>query len=477
MNTVTLPQPVAGQMLARGWRMFWRSADRGTRWLVLGLFIFFLVVPLLKHKTPSLYPLVFGIWWLWVPRIALVHREAMCEKTPHLSSTVLMALLIACAPVLAAFLWSGEVPTLVIAVFCMMAGMSAALTSLKRCLAWFYGLLGFSAAFLMIDAWFELGMKPALKPFLLGIPELVLFGPPALVMIVFAIYMWRRFLQKDIPNGENIWLKPLVMTSASGMRNAATNQQLWSDTPFNAWALKDSRATSPQSDVARMRRWIGTPFAPLTRRQQGIRWITFALFASYLLWMLRVDDRQGAGLDFFPLMLVMVAAICVFFIQRLHHFMQNASGELSELAMLPGWGNRDNAKRLLLRAVWRTIRLEYVTLLIMSAMLSGAAWSMGTLPLVQFAGQLLVVLEVIIIIHATMLLVLSGRRMRATPLEILIWIIVIMIPVRTLAVLGEHSVHWSWMLAAWIAVLIGGGVLIRHLLKRFERRRHPFLQQ
>lgn len=477
MNAMTLPRPAFGQTLARGLALFWNSADAGIRWLVLAFFGFFLLVALGKGATPSLYPLALGLWWMWVPRIALAHREARQENVPHIDGAVRLALLPALGSLLAAYLWSGNLDTLLHAVFWSALVLAASLMSARKITVAYLVMIFVAAPILGVaGALMDIAPYAVLKAWVAGSPPTGIVASFAAVAVLAAAWMWRGFLHRDIPGGESIWSKPLVLMTVSNMRSTQTSQQFWTDMPFGAWMLKDDRTTAQQSDVAAMRRWMGAPFAPLTRRQQVARVLASGVFGGFLLWLLRGGGRPEEFLDLFPIGLAMMTATFCVFVYRLHHLMQSPSGVLTDLALLPGWKSGDHAKQLLLRAVWHTVRHEYAATLIMMAMLVGALWSMGALPLVQVAGQLLAVVEVLIILHAILLAVLGGRRLRASPMDLAVWIVLIAIPVGTLAVLGQQPVYWGWMLAAWIAVLGGGGGLIHVLRRIYLQRPHPFLQ-
>lgn len=479
MNAMTLPRPDFGQTLARGWTLFWRSADTGTRWTVLGFSVFFLAVALLKGATPSLYPLALGVWWMWVPRIALVHREARLEHLPHAGHVLAVALLIACVPMLAAYLWSGNALTFGIAVFWAALVLAVSMMSTRLIMVAYLTTLFVIVPVVAIVAHLAgIDAHAQLKAAIGGTPATGIIVSLTVAAVLGAVVMWRRFVRRDIAVGERIWSKPLVMMTAAGMRNAQAGGDWWTGMPLSSWILKETRVhTGPMSGLTAIRRWIGYPFMPHTRRQQIARIAAFVFFIGFLASLLRDNVQAGEHTDLVPVIMGAVTVVFWMYVQRLHQFMQRPTGELSELALLPGLGNADNARMLLLRAVSTTMRHEYVAVLAMTALLLAALWYGHVIAPAQVAGMALTVVEVLLLIHCATLAMLCGIRLRFGWREVLVATVALAIPTTTLTLFGgADAPHWRWLLVAGCVVLAAGGALIGWLHRRYRRRTHPFLQ-
>lgn len=476
MSAMTVSHAGFGRTLASGGWLFWRSANAAVRWEVLGFFLFFLATALFRGSVPSLYPLALGIWWLWVPRIALMHREARLDNTPSITPAVLEALVIACLPVAAAYAWSGNLPTLVTAVFWMAVGMMASLLSLRRFLQWFYGLFGMAAASVALDGLFGWKAKALLRPWLEGLPAMSLSAPAAVIAIALAIWMWRRFVSADTAGGSGFMHRPMVTMSTQTLRSAQASHPYWMGLPLSSWALPripDLPATRPAET---MPYWIGHLFAPLTRGKQAARAAAFAVFVAFVVGMHMGGGPDNEQMQMFLMLMIVLPATLAMFLQRLHQFMQNPSGELPELALLPGWGGADSAKRALLDAVWIALRREYVAIVVMPMLLATSGLLAGTLSPQQVAGMLLVIVEIALANHVIAVAILGGRRFKGDAADVGALLALCAVPAASLWGLVFQSPSWAALVLASIAVLLCGGVLLREQLKAYRRRPHPFLQ-
>lgn len=476
MNAMTVSHAGFGRTLASGGWLFWRSANTATRWQVPGFFLFFLVVALLKGSTPSLYPLALGIWWLWVPRIALMHREARSENTPYITRAVREALAIACLPVVAAYAWSGSLPTLVAAVFWMAVGMMASLLSLRRFLQWFYGLFGGVTAYVVVDALFGWKARTLVRAWVEGLPAMSLSAPAALIAIVVAILMWRRFVSADTTGGSGILQRPMVAMSAQTLRSAQASQMFWTDLLAASWAAPRAPERSATRPADTMGFWIGPLFAPLSRAKQTARAMAAAGFVAFVIGMHMGGGPDGEQLQMFMVLMIVLPATLAMFLQRLHQFMQNPSGELPELALLPGWGDADGARRALQDAVWIALRREYGALIVMPMLLAASGLLAGVLSPQQVAGMLLVTVEIAAANYAIVMAILGGRRFRGKAGDMIALLALCAIPAASVRGLVFQSPSWMALAIAWIAVSLGAVALLRRQLRAYRRRPHPFLQ-
>ncbi len=484
MNATITPASTMLSAPARGWALFRQSgAEAGGRWSVAVLFVFFLAVALLKGVTPSLYPLALGVWWFWVPRIAAMHREARQARIPHFDGAVAWALLIAASTLLAAYLWSGNLDTLLMAVLCATAVLAISLMSLRRILIAYLALLFVVTPIVGVGG-VLLDLEPdrVIRALIGGTLQTGPMSAIVAVTLVATVWLWRGFLRRDVAQETNVWSKPIAVLTLQHARSTNAGQQFWQGFPLHAWLSNEptSKAAlskaSRTSDADTLSRWLGAPFVPATRRQTMASVIGVLPLAGYLLWNVFIAHRPER-LDVIAEGLVLGPMILVLFIARLHQFMHHPDAERVELALLPGLGRSDDAKRRWLRMVWSRMSIAGAWLMLMLVALLAASVALGVATPWQVATRLLIATELLVIVHGLLLAVLAGHRLNATPSNLAMLTGLLAVPAATAVFLAGGDAGWPALIATGGVTLSGGALWMRWLLARYRRRPHPFLQR
>ena len=230
------------------------------------------------------------------------------------------------------------------------------------------------------------------------------------------------------------------------------------------------KGLGPHCPVSAMGVWLGSPFAPLSWRQRfvstsiGFGWILVsALFFAFTISKEILLPWLGfmASISFLAP-----------FGPRLRHLFRRRSGEMAELALIPGWGNARQARRILLQAVFQTLGKQFFGLC--------AAMVLTALVLGTPSAAYLIIAGVAIGV-GSISIAFSMRAladMESTS-EVVLFLVVMLIAGAMIlrSRLGGHldidtMLHMDIF---WLALSVLMCLLTLHAYRRFVARPHPFL--
>lgn len=429
------------------------------------------------------------LWAGWVPRLLLLQVDARDGRVPGVAAAVrrtlvltvpLTVLLPAAVLVIAGADAALAVPALVAA--------SAAAVLLATLPAWVW--LG--ACFLPLAAMLVYGIAARLPvPPGLRADASWLFQPPwlaalAAALVVLAAGRWNAIVSGRTRSGGGPWSAPAVLANRTGTWGAAWMVDSGAQLPEWFWPAGQTVKGNPTDPARQIRVLLGTPFAPLTRRQWLFQWGVAAVALAVVALNL-VPAGQGASTGVLSSFLKGFveggvaggvlgggAVLIGMFGTRLDKMVRRPSGELPELALLPGMGGA-RATGHLLRAVFgmpaKSLLGGSVILLALLAAAGvdapGLAWSM-----VACAGIGLLTAQVC-------LRPLAGLRMLRWWGYLHVGLgLLLLVATMGLAINGQGSAPQAATVLAvlWAAVVLASSLQIAHAWRRIKARPHPFVQ-
>ena len=476
----------------------WLCADRNTRWLgvaFVGLAAFGGVAVELfsphRHRAiyamPILLGLGFAFWWAFVGgRLVLLQRDLRESRFPGASRFIAGCFgltLLATVLLPAAILGLGGLPFLqVLALLVLCAGVGLLWAWLPLAASMWIGFLPLVAN----------NLGPALGWPSMGDAGFTRFAALwAALFALTAIGCWRWLLGID-PARLKTWQTPMVLRlrcRGGGLSGGWLHAASLPDHGQTWIAVRPQANFDQRAKPARMLRvWLGPPFAPLSRQTRlrqallaGVAAVLMAIAAFYQ----PTHSLTLAGifwLIFFGAVMVPVMSYA-----RLHLlYAGKRDSEIGELALLPGLGHTEQARRTLLRATLgiSTLRVALGVVVALPALLllHAARVSLpGTLLLAVISG---------LGSAAGMLYVLSGHsadRRRWWHYLVgaggLIGLMALLTPLMVYAIGGSRAQDAlpGWMLpalaAGWALLVVLLIATTRRYLRLFRQRPHPFLQR
>lgn len=488
MSAILVPTIARRGLAARAAGLFWRSAAPSTRWILFGIVAALCMAKQALNDIPALFLCALALWWLWIPRLALVQRDAWQARLPDAAKERALVMLLAAIPVLV-FVVSHTldphkgITLLSLAALALAIGVIGSFLSPLQLIVLNYVPIIATLCSIALSRYGVLP-KDALR-----IGVLAVFSDPLRIALFaatvcgIAAIQWRRFVRQNTP--KRSWFRtPLLLLSndrATGGFQDMKRSGLWiSNDPLTRWLTRHTRRFGPDRPEQAMRTLLGQPFAPLTLQQIAVQ----AVVVPLLPFMLASHDTSIAsrpwaaashtgeislGLGVFILLYLMHA-------YRLRQFMQQQAGERAELALLPGWGDAKATRRVLVRAmllVWRNATLALGVVLVVGV---AWAWRIADIPPQQWAVYALLFVELYGYIVAMCMLWLAGCRFKVW-IESALWLGGILLPAVTMVwfALAEHQT-WPALIAAHAGVLSIWSISMWRLLQRFRARPHPFLQ-
>ncbi len=475
----------------------WLCADRNTRWLgvtFVGLAALGGLAAELfsshRHRALNAMPILLGagfaFWWAFVGgRLVLLQRDLRESRLPGASRliagsfgfTVLATVLLP-----AAIISLGGVPFLqVLALLALCSAGGLLWAWLPLAASMWIGLLPL----------ITINLGPALGWPSMGDAGFTRFAALwAALFALTAILCWRWLLGID-PAKLKTWQTPTVLRLrcrgglSGGWLNAASlpdHGQTWI-------AVRPQANFDQRAKPARMLRvWLGPPFAPLsrqTRLRQALLASAAAVIVAIAASYQPTHSLALAGIFWLIYFgAVMVPAMSY---ARLHLlYAGKRDSEIGELALLPGLGHAEQARRTLLRATLGngTLRLAL-----------GVAAALPVLLLLHAPRASLPVTLLLAVISglgsaAGMLYVLSGHsanRRRWWHYLVgaggLIGVTALLMPLMVYVISGPHprDALPGWMLpalaAGWALLMMLLIVTARRYQRLFRQRPHPFLQR
>ena len=463
-------------------------AERHSRWfavIVYGLFALIASMVLLifsMNTAKELSATVFGataliavgtgIVWLYYARNGLTlmrsARTLLMPSTARAVFSALLLLFVATVLVPAMFVgWLGGHFLTVLGVLSYAAFAGLLATLVNRAL---------SVGLFLVSS-----MAPAMLNLLVVElkSSLPLFGSHPLVKLALTgasvlgglcAARWMQMLRDE--DGRTFWIggTQLAKVDQSGTAHASAQYaQRSAKVKVNLVGL------GPQRPVAAMGAWLGPPFSP----RSGLRQIVGAscIFAAMVVFVALFAWATAMPKAVLLPCIGWVVTMGVMgqFSIRLRHLFLGRSGELAELALLPGWENARGARRILLAAVFRPLAQAFAAL---CAVIALAA------TVLRAHGVGYVVFGAVVIgfgslnIAECMRALIQTRPSKFADVPLVTWSLLVMVTV--FVMLGAlhggdlgRRVLWSTLL--WLGFSGWMGLQTLFAYRRFIARPHPFL--
>jgi hypothetical protein len=454
------------------------------RWWLLGVYALFVAIAVLLAQHPTreegakgllmvlLLPTFFA-WAGWFSRLLLLQLQARAARIPGLQRDVVatlawMALATVLLPALALELAGVDVVFAAAGLACIaLAGLLFAL--LPRGIA---ALAGFTP---MLSKVLGLDAVTTTWPATTTLPLL------AVALALLVAWRWHAIVRGGEALVATSWRQPLLFAIAQrgsfwGGRDLADARVQIAIKP--RWMLRVGgiEQAGPLRPVQAMRIWLGTPFTALTWRQR-LGHLALMLVVGVLCWRMLLHDRHDAAgawtmAQCFGLF-IGGAILVATFAMRLQALYLRHSGELSELALLPGWGDAGHLRRTLLQAVAQPMGAAFALVLLVVAGVGIAAGDDAA----RMALLLLSTVTVALLGAMLCLRALAGIALRPWGNWLLLLVGVALSGSTAVALDSDASPAWQQgMLLAWLLVALACGAGLLQAWWRFQARPHPFLQ-
>ncbi|MEQ1513247.1 MAG: hypothetical protein ABL934_11295 [Lysobacteraceae bacterium] len=478
MNIATLSQAERLPSLRRAWSLFWRCASPLVRWSTLAAFAPFAAIDLAHGHAPKCYLFAMLLWWIWVPRLALLQRDAHAERLPFVSGDFVLALSIALVPLLAGFVQRPDLEIFAAFVAICAAGVVFLLSSLSRLRWLMLALLLWQSGDPLCDMLF--GVAPVRQGFVAAFD---LIGRPAWYALLAALaltaaaWSWRALSRSPLDRADTMMHTPLILLSRVRVENTDTADAFLTGLSFGLFAgTRKTRIDAPVKTPAQtMRAWLGAPFLPHVRPSYAVSAVSVLFFIGVLVEQARggISKMDARAID--AVAILVLLAMFVPYLVRLQRLMRAPSGELAEMALLPGWGDGNAAKRAFSRAIWRPLLAHgLVTLGVLGCLLL-VQWQAQRLSSDMALALLIVVCEVMAAMALVAFATLAGYRMTVW-MHILIAVAIgVFVTTTLLLFAGVGNAFMRGVQTGIVLYLSPLALAVVPILRRYRRRAHPFL--
>ncbi|PBS12747.1 hypothetical protein CMZ82_07740 [Lysobacteraceae bacterium NML93-0792] len=478
MNAVTMPAPAQGRLGAAMAALRVATTRRHRNWMLVVYVMLLAVACLLgifipgeASRTEGLAFFVmaanFSVWAGWLARLVLLQSQAAGLRAPGIAAAVRHALAVAATitvvlPAVALVALGVPAPT---------ALGAAALGVLGGLL---FALVPWPAAIALLALPAVAGALSPHLPSLTAPYRAAAVGLGVLVLIA----CWRNVLRSPDPDSIPAWRRPVMLQAPGGM-------VAWTDPQIAAapdarrvhegWLVAMPRPTraGPHSARATVDALLAGPMGYVAPRTAARQWAVMALL---VVAVLAIPFRGDTPLVRNALLIGGVVGLLAggwTLAMRLERQRRRVSGELAELALLPGLGEPDTAAARLLRSVMGRLGQLMVFAaagLMFVAWVRGTSWSHVALLTGMLAG--IGAASVLMCLAA-----LAGRRVASWRM-FLVMLPLLVASTGTLMVtmigipVAPYAFAWAlvWSVLA-LAYLAGAGVPLR----RFRARPHAFL--
>lgn len=408
-------------------------------------------------------------WMLWFSNLLLLHMEARISCIPGLARAVGMTLLgawlvTAMAPA-AVLAWAGQEFAITLSILTMVAAGSLLLFLLPRALLVACCILPMAgrgiAHIASLPEWLRWEWQTAYWPWL------------AAGMVLLAAGCWHFNLRWAENANGSAWWQPLGLAKLQVAKTTHGRLAGYQE-PWRIWAwLQNGRTDADPTDPVRaMRSLIGGVYAPLTRRHLLVN-VVFLIVAIVLV-------MQLDGVIIRASLLVGIIGVGslgpVAYAQQLGMLYSQQARELVELALLPGWGDAEQTRITLLRALaWPPLRLLLSWLILVPVMLAvlHVALPLTSIGLLVLIVIVSVLLTALVCLRPIAGLSIAGMKGGAIFLPSLILVV---LGAMHVAFEGEGTRYCALLSGALLSVGIAYALAVRAAWRRFLRRPHPFLQ-
>ncbi|MCE7032372.1 hypothetical protein LY625_07010 [Lysobacter sp. GX 14042] len=433
---------------------------------------------------------VCSFWAGWVPRLLLLRIDGMEGCIPGIARAAHRALAVAAvATVLlpaALLAVAGAEPGLALAAL-VAAAAAAMLLAMLPAWIWLAACFLPLAAMLLHVVVVRLPLVSNLQVDAGRLFQLPWLSAVAAGLLVLASWRWTAVVRGQARPGRGLWSMPTVLANRSGAWGSAWMVESAGQLPEWFWPSGQTAGAGPDNAVRTIRVLLGTPFAPLTRRQWLFQWgvggIALVAVALHLMPGGQGHGSTGAVSGFMKGfvegglaggVLGGAGVLIGMFGTRLDRMVRRRSGELSELALLPGL-DRSAATTSLLRAVVGTpVKSLLAGTVILLAFMAGAGVDTSGLAWTAAACAGIGLLTAQVCLRP-----LAG-------LPMLCWwgylqlgfALLLVLATTGLAVNGRSSepILAGLLAALWMPVLLASGLQVAQAWRRIRARPHPFVQ-
>jgi len=295
--------------------------------------------------------------------------------------------------------------------------------------------------------------------------QTLIFGAAALIGC--ALWQWKRHMRPDSDSDDGM---PLF--SANALR-ILQDVQIASVESASHGARQ---AHGPEHPLRALRSWIGGGYAPISAKRGWIAALVGAVGAAgvYLISQMPPPLAEPVSACLFVFALAMLPFGVWLQLHRLTRLMADDSGERAELALLPGWGDADRARRLLMRATLLHLAIDG---LLRGLVLGALTWLMGEAFGFGPVFHGVVAMGYVLIVALTMLAALAilggGVFMHIPAFAMVLLILAVAFNLGMVLAGVTTMLEHGWSLAAVIAA--GALVAAALLRRRILRRPHAFL--
>ncbi|TXH70696.1 MAG: hypothetical protein E6Q88_08235 [Lysobacteraceae bacterium] len=465
-----------------GLDLFWNGVSPVARWAVLSCFAPFAAIDLWRGALPSLYILAMFLWWLWVPQIAVMQRDARLERLPGVDKAVSVALLFALIPLTIAFALSGKIATLAYFIAICATGILFVLSALNQLrwimLAILVCMLGDKLA---VAAFGTKLFVPAIKSVFAVITSNPVFACVALAgLIALAVRKWLTFVRLGEISPTAGTDAPLALMGRLKAADQDPMDALMTGISFGllAGVFKTRPASIATTPLSAMRTLCGPLFVPLSKMQYLMRALA-AIVGLVFVLVVTSSDYGVVGGFFIGMIALAMCATLMLYPLRIWELLKKPSGDVAELAMLPGWGDGDNAKRMLLDGLWRTLRPEFLSMFLLLAPLPFVLWFTGKLSLALALAYLPAIAMLQLSIVCATLALLSGKTSNLLVRYGIYPASALFIALSVLLFCGPINAFWQGVLGGVLGLslllLVMMAVVLVPTLRAYRKRPHPFL--
>lgn len=473
MNASALSPASPSRVTATAWMLLLHAGTPSTRRMLIALMLLTGILSVWLGELPPLILPVACLWGLWMPRVAVLHREAWLERLPGLNAAMALVLAATLAPLLHVVHSAGESGWWLL----MIAATWLAITfsTWRTCMRLSMAAGCIMLAMVGVANWGSRSLNASIPGAFDALFERIGHAPAwALAACALAAWQWYRLVRRPLPPGTPYMDYPLALNAQAKLWRAVESPSASAGvlhSPGFAAGGKE-HLFGPDTPVRAMRAWLGAPFSPMTRFQIASR-----LAVLGVVWLLlQTPAPRDPVADTWTLALVPLALVVWLqpHLQRIRMLGSTQAGERDELALLPGWRSNDEAHRVFLRALLAKPALDAVTVVAFFAVILSAS---DGLP--QFLP------DAVPVIAMTWIALLLG------------WPLVALM-MMTRATWWVSTIGWAMLwanaalcaiwflgpeasrppcLVAWIVLLLTMATALWRSHRRFRLRPHPFVSQ
>lgn len=305
-----------------------------------------------------------------------------------------------------------------------------------------------------------------------------------LASLLVMLSVWRFYRLRSFSGPQNSWHTPMVLLpdvrggwGAPGLGEAGAGQAAGSDNYFNPAVS----SVNPSTPALALRTYLGSPFMPLAatgKLKLFLLLILLYLGPLLLMWLANTQNsnpRSALHLAFFVAWISFFGLAMTYgaIIFRLRSLYTKNNTELAELALLPGWKNSKNARRLFLQVITQQagFGLLIPAVIVLTALLASkiGGISVYLIVLAQF-------LITSFMAAAFCLNIISGKKgwvFLASQACIAFFIFAVI-----QILLSLVTKNWGWgafSVIGWLVFFIASFAYLFFSWKTFKNREHVFL--